>query len=322
MPLPLRLAPPQRRLSAPTTLTAVVVVTAVVAMSATACSGQDSAVPDSTVAPPTAAPAPGEVILPVNTYLPTVHDQTRTALARAVLIDRCMQKFGFSFPQPADAVLKAGVKDNGVYGNKRRYGVADTATARQYGYHLPSAVDEAADKDTEAAAQRADWIRTHRSNPAYTASLNGGGENSPPGGCVAEAGAALAGEDDASHDSYAEVASDIKAESHKRTMNSPRVNAVFKQWSHCMHDKGYTTAAPVGENLPFNIDVLPVSREEINMALADVACKRETRLVTIWSTEEQQYQKAQIRKHANELRKAAADNERRRKTIASIVGHE
>ncbi|REH24773.1 hypothetical protein SAMN05428941_6693 [Streptomyces sp. 2114.2] len=320
--MPLRPPPPQRRMSVPTAWTAVVVVTAVVATSATACSGQDSAVPDSTVAPPTASPAPGEVVLPVNTYLPTVHDQTRTALARAVLIDRCMQKSGFSFPRPADSVLKAGVKDNGVYGNKRRYGVADTATARRYGYHLPSAVDEGADKDTEAAAQRADWIRAQRSNPAYTASLNGGGENGPPGGCVAEADAALAGEDDASRDSYTEVASDIKAESHKRTMSSPHVVTVFKQWSHCMHDKGYTTAAPVGENLPFNIDVLPVSREEINMALADVACKRETRLVTIWSREEQRYQKAQIKKHADELRKAADDNERRRESIASIVGHE
>jgi hypothetical protein len=262
------------------------------------------------------------VVLPVNTYLPTVRDQTRTALARAVLVDRCMRKSGFSFPRPADSVLQAGVKDNGVYGNKRRYGVADTATARQYGYHLPSAVDDAANENTKAAAERADRMRARRGDPSYTAALNGVGEEGSPGGCVAEAGAELAGEHDAPHGSRAGVAADIRAESHKRTMNSPRVTAVFERWSQCMRDEGYAATAPVGESLPFDIDVLPVSREEIDMALADVACKKQTRLISIWSAEERRYQEAQIKKHAKELRKAADDNERHRKTIAAIVDHE
>ncbi|MFI8090179.1 hypothetical protein ACIF9R_17940 [Streptomyces sp. NPDC086080] len=324
-----------RRLTFPAALAATVL------MFASACTGQDSGPGATGVPSPTAPPAPGEVVLPINAYLPTADDQARMGRARAILIDRCMRRFGLSFPQPSAAALEAGAKDNGVYGNKRRYGVTDAATAQRYGYHLPSTVDrvsqdgepDGTEAGTGAEAGSAEGKRSRRRDPAYAAVLNGheGNESErgarrddvPSGGCVGEAGAKLAEAGSATDGfSYAKVASDIKADSHFRSMSSTRVTAAFKEWSRCMRDKGYSTTAPVGERLPFDIDSARVSEKEIERALADVACKERTRLVEIWSGEERRYQNAQIKEHSTELRTAAEEHRSRMKAITAILARE
>ncbi|MFE9687866.1 hypothetical protein [Streptomyces sp. NPDC006285] len=87
----------------------------------------------------------------------------------------------------SSALRDLSVQDSGVYGNKRRYGVTDGAVATRYGYHLPSTVERAKDRDKRAAPERTRAL-------SFLVALNGServielnGRVLPGGGCVADA---------------------------------------------------------------------------------------------------------------------------------------
>jgi hypothetical protein len=260
------------------------------------------------------------VVLPVNAYLPTVEEVFTIGQVRALLIDRCMRTFGFSFPRPAPRLRALTVQDGGVYGNKRRYGVADAVLAARYGYHLPSTVERAKDHGERAALKRP-------RDPAFPIALNGSekvtelnGRELPQGGCVGDARRALAeaGSDTGSF-SYARRAADIKAGSFARSLRDPRVTRVIRQWAACMHTQGFRAESPITDSPRFDLDKPVVSRREIAMALVDVGCKQRTRLVETWSSVESSYQKKQIAAGLGELDNALAEHRSRMKATDRLL---
>ncbi|MET9156003.1 hypothetical protein ABZX82_32705 [Streptomyces griseoflavus] len=268
----------------------------------------------------TARPAAGEVVLPVNAYLPTTAEVFTTGNARAVLIDRCMRGFGFSFPRPAATLRHLSIQDNGVYGNKRRYGVADATSAARYGYHLPSTVERAEDPGGRTVPERP-------RDPDFALALNGSeqvgevnGRELPPGGCVAEARRALAeaGSDTGSF-SYARRAADIKADSFTRSLRDPRVTGVIRKWAACMRAEGYRAVSPVTDRPRFDLDKPLVSRQEIEMAMTDAGCKQRTGLVRIWAGVESSYQNEHIAADIDELNRALTEHRSRMAAAARLL---
>ncbi|MFI1566866.1 hypothetical protein ACH4ZX_28105 [Streptomyces sp. NPDC020490] len=277
------------------------------------------------VARPSLRPAAGEPALPVNAYLPTTAEAFDTGRARALLIDRCMRAYGFGFPRPSARLERTSLLDGGVYGNKRRYGIADPAMAAEYGYHLAGTLDQKARGRIRVAG--APGSR----DPRYLIVLNGPGEGADgqttvkgrkvrPGGCAARASERLVEKGSATGSfSYGQLAADIKADSFRRSLRDPAVRAAVRAWAACMKKAGYTVASPVTDAPYFDLDEPTVSRKEIAMARTDVGCKERTRLVRVWSEAEAGYQRRRIAQNAEALDRVRREQRSRTAAVARVL---
>jgi hypothetical protein len=219
---------------------------------------------------------------------------------------------------------QAQLANFGLYGNKRRYGVTDEATARKYGYHLPSLVDGGpAPRPSKGGAAHGLSAMTPAMMTVLTGERPGGGaapdingQSVPEGGCRGEATRTLS---KLGSVGQIPLVGRIRADSFTRSVTDPKVTAAFKAWSDCMGAKGYRYDSPRTAGSDLDTKSPAVSPRETAIAAADVACKKSTDVVRIWSAFEIDYQNKQIDQHAQELKDIAADKEQLLKRVGEIV---
>jgi len=280
---------------------------------------------------PSASPAAGEMVLPIDAYGVRIAERTQLGRARTVLIGQCVRRFGFSFDAAAGAAgseqaAQNDVKDLGVYGNKRRYGVTSAAVAAKYGYHLESVVDRTAPGDE----RKEDPHGFGRMTPALQAVLRGktasgarppavDGQQVPPKGCMGEAETKLAEAGAPPSFNMAELVGKIRADSFAASLTDPKVTATFAKWSACMRGKGYDFPMPLEASRDFDLEGRGVTPREIATAKADVACKEQTDLIEIWYGFESRYQQKQIDRQVEELEQIKKEHAARMRVVAEIL---
>jgi hypothetical protein len=168
----------------------------------------------------------------------------------------------------------------------RRYGVVDAAAVSVLGYH-PPASSTTADRSGAAALDTAGLhVLTGGAAPqnqgvAPTATAGSyQGMQIPAGGCLGQARRQLTAQGGTVND--APLAESVNTDSLARSQQEPQVVAVFKQWSACMHAKGYDYAVPYDAGNDRRWATSAPSAVEIQVATADVTCKRQTNLVGVW----------------------------------------
>ncbi len=298
-----------------------------------ACTSEDD--PGTGERPAPAASAQGQAAgssdfaLPVDSYAYTNQQNSEIVLAQSILTGTCMRTFGFAYDLAADQKSaqksqQAQVTNFGLYGNKRRYGVADEATARRYGYHLPSTVDGTARvKPSKGGAAHGLPPMTPAMMTVLTGERPGGGrvadvngQDVPKGGCRGEAGRTL---EKLGTVGQIPLIGRIRADSFTRSVTDPDVVAAFKSWSTCMAGKGYRYDSPRTAGAELDTTSPAVSPREIAIATADVACKKSSDVVRVWSAYEIQYQNKKIDEHAQELRDIAKQKDALLERVGEII---
>jgi len=248
----------------------------------------------------------GDLKLPIDDYGQTLEEQGTVSMARGILIGRCMASYGFHYDPAADRAEQERFKhnaiiDNGLYGNIRRYGVTTATIASRIGFHMPSTVDQPA-SPRRPTNGLGDLPETGEKLLVGSGAGKVNGKDVPPGGCVGQADAQLAGTAEISR---AELVAKIRADSYQASLADPKVKTAFAAWARCMAKRGYRYPDPRRSGTDFDIGVPEVTPAEIAAATTDVACKQAVDLVDIWSTFEINYQREQIRIHAPELQEIA-----------------
>lgn len=203
--------------------------------------------------------------------------------ARAILIDRCMQQHGYSYPHRSLADETALLIDAESTAISRIYGITDLQSAAQFGYGFapparptPSLIGPARSSDYLAAL--------HGSPPAGNA-----GRSQPRiGGCAASADRALDNTDPdrspygLAHNAWIQVMTAMT--------RSDKYEAVISDWRACMTSAGHRVTHPIEDqgDIARAIEARrgagdetltgPAASTEIELATADVTCKRETHL--------------------------------------------
>ncbi|MEV3971246.1 hypothetical protein AB0K68_24345 [Streptomyces sp. NPDC050698] len=241
------------------------------------------------------------LVLPVERYLFTDHQVGRLFRAKAVLTESCMRRFGHSWPAPTGPIPKTGTLNPA--NTAHRYGITDAAKAARYGYHpVPGSMPpQVKDKPTRAQpdAEAALVLRgvEQDGSPARTDSR---GRRLPAGGCQGEATKALSG--DPQKLGNRELVSAINIGSYRDSQRDPRVVAVFRAWSQCMKRQNYTYADPTrapGKDPEFSGKT--AGRAELALASTDVACKRKTNVIGVWSSVDAAYQRRAMAEKQREL---------------------
>jgi hypothetical protein len=244
-----------------------------------------------------AGPAPADPVpvlldsvglrLPVQDYLLTDAQATLVSRGRALLVQRCMRRFGFNYAAPETAPGRYGPRSL----TDRRYGITDAALAARYGYRLGDR-DPALRKRPPA----------HALGPDAQTVLTGEGQSRihglavPDGGCIGEADRRLARLAPPGADPR--LGNRLQLESFQVSKRDERVQDAFRAWSACMRRAGYDYASPLtvaGD--PQFVGSRP-GQHEIAVARADVRCKASTNVIGIWFTVESAYQDVWIRQHA------------------------
>ncbi|MFD8630813.1 hypothetical protein [Streptomyces sp. NPDC059533] len=261
---------------------------------------------------------------PISAYLPDDRQQGTLAQAQDLLIDQCMQRYGFRYQEMRKPGPDAGQNDN-----SRRYGISDPTEAAGLGYDNPRVARSQkpprpaygpneelvldglqVDPSTQFPTSQEE---AEKSDVATTVV---GGRKVPAGGCKRESALKL-------HSPTKDTVRSMDAQgfgldAYSRSRKDSRVVGAFKSWSACMGRYGYTVDNPMDQ--PPGIDNSNIrSPQAIAMAKQDVDCKRETNLVGIWYTVELAYQKRVIEQNAETLDRAKKQLDERMKLAASVI---
>lgn len=245
------------------------------------------------------------LVLPIEPYLFTNRQMAGILRARQALVVPCMRRFGIDWPvsgstPDAGTGTAAGMKN--AANMSRRYGITDPADAARYGYHLAPDARQLTTKDSSARPPNADTLAvlTGRTAEGAPAPARHHGRAIPEGGCQGQATARISG---APHRlGNDQLASEINVVSYQRSTTDPRVTSVFRAWSACMRERGYSYAAPTeapGKDPRFTGP--EPTRAEIALARADVACKRDTNVIGVWFTVDAAYQRQMMASKSGEL---------------------
>ncbi|MFF7289718.1 hypothetical protein [Streptomyces griseorubiginosus] len=282
---------------------ALAVLSAVVA----GCAEGQAAEPRPTVsAPPPVADVPvrldvGSLVLPIEPYLFTDRQVARLFRARAVLTASCMERFGLHWPAPTEPAADTGTLNPA--NTAHRYGITDARLAARHGYHAaPGTVPSRTEGKSKGPNPGPEemLVLTGQHEDGTRASKDERGRPVPVDGCQGEATKALSG--DPRKIGNRELVGAINIGSYRDSQQDPRVIRVFRAWSQCMRQYGYTYADPTrapGKAAEFTGP--KATEAEIAVARRDVECKRRTNVVGVWSSVDAAYQRRAMEEKVREL---------------------
>ncbi|MEV6053263.1 hypothetical protein [Streptomyces sp. NPDC052107] len=218
--------------------------------------------------------------LPIAAYSLTPAQSELIQSAEQKLEQTCLARYGISY----DFVRQPETRTA-----DRRYGLSSPKEASAYGYHLPP-----------GPAVSAPPVPPGMLTVLKGESATYHGKAVPKGGCRAEAVERVEGK--YARPDISAAAAAIADGSYAQSMRQPAVVAVFRRWSGCMAASGgHHYASPMD---PLDVPAFTKGRpgaQEIPTAVADVACKRKTRLLPVWFGAEARIQAALIGKQAGAL---------------------
>lgn len=227
---------------------------------------------------------PKLIDFPLDAYAKNA-DLELVPLAIDILMQECFRRFGLDLPLPAQGRVNQWPLPTWDW-----YGLWDEEAARDHGYQSPPLTSrEAIEKHIPQ-----DWWPVIRGE---VATFNG--EEVPEGGCQGEANRSLGADDDSGLVSVDQ----LQQEAVTRARQHSAVEALIDDWADCLAWDGWEFDDPLDpvrgwQDLGMGP---PGSSKEIELALADIACKKETGLLQAWVAAEFAYQKILVEEHAEAL---------------------
>ena len=274
----------------------------------------DTTTTDTTTTDTTTAAAPrlldvSDLRLPVQQYMLDDTQLGRIALARVLLVRRCLLRYGVSTPRPAPPSARYGPRTL----TDRRYGITDAALAARYGFGLGP-------RDPARQLRPA----TPELDPDGQTALTGqgrsviAGRRVPAGGCLGRSDREL--DAGAPPGADADLAQRVQFSSFEASRSDPRVRAVFDAWSRCVAARGPSYTDPLASaSDPRFSGPGAAGREAIRVALLDIDCKRRTNLVGVWFTVESRIQAALIHREQPAFDRSRAALRARAGAAASVL---
>ncbi|MEE4543460.1 hypothetical protein V2S66_15945 [Streptomyces sp. V4-01] len=230
------------------------------------------------------------LVLPLEAYMETYPETVTIGTAIDKLTERCMARYGFSLTLPPRGTLPPPNYDDSNMA--RRYGITEPDKAAKFGYTLGDEGEDGTGGPQLMLTDAARTVLTGRTGSAPSApkAPSYQGKALPDGGCKAEA-ARKVGADRVDPT----LASRLDAASLDKSQADAGVQQVVTAWSACMKSRGYTIDTPLNApRLAPYVHGRPVGPKAIQVATADIACKKQTGLVKTWFGVESAIQRQQV----------------------------
>lgn len=225
-----------------------------------------------------------DVKYPLDAYQAMGQQRVAIDSANAVLLRKCLLRFGVDVPLGAVGKEPSHRAD--------WYGLTNEETARATGYSRVR---------PQLAEQDQPFMRRipRTAHPLMTGEAPG----TPPGGCQGEAFRAITDGSPAVEDDY--LVRKLENDAIDQARGDDSVKAAEKDWRACMKRAGHDAADPMAPFTRWNnkrpAGALVVPPEESAMAIADVKCKQETKLLGFWAAATAVHQQKLIEQNATQL---------------------
>ncbi|WAU79281.1 hypothetical protein O1Q96_05620 [Streptomyces sp. Qhu-G9] len=232
--------------------------------------------------------------LPLEAYSWTDEEERTRRRGEDLIAAECMRGFGFDLePRPVYRGDKA-LRD------ANRYGVTDPDKASRFGYRIDPA--SRGPKPPEEDYSPAESLALFGPQDGKSGRKTADGKSVPKGGCWGKALRELAANGPKVHPDKEEFANHLAVFTFQEAQKDSRVKRVFAQWSDCMKKKGYDYKMPMAPVEDRSLQASETaSAREIQVAEADVACKREHNVIGVWYGVEVAYQERAIEKNQQQL---------------------
>ncbi|MDX3239395.1 hypothetical protein PV392_27645 [Streptomyces sp. ME03-5709C] len=264
---------------------------------------------------PTETPASGLVKgleLPLETYMSSYADQVTVDTALRTLQTRCMAEYKLTIDLPRPGANPPPYSN--AISIERRYGITDRAQAEKYGYGLPKELTRSLESVEEGLSGIEVEVLTGRKKPEFAppkgakhsdghfgrvpepARAEHNGKKLHEGGCAGWAKRRLkVNEEDAG------FVSGLASTSLSESRPLQPVEKALKSWAACMKDKGRKAADPYRAMEQGYADGDGTTKNAIELALDDIDCKEQARLIEVWFKEESAVQKRLIEENKDQL---------------------
>ncbi|WP_432195428.1 hypothetical protein [Streptomyces sp. bgisy027] len=265
---------------------------------------------------PAETPASGLVKgleLPLEAYMSSYADQVTVDTALRTLQTRCMAEYGLTVDLPRPGVNPPPYSN--AMSIEARYGVTDRTRAEKYGYGLPKELTRSTEPVDKGLSGVEVEVLTGRTKPEFLPPEGAEGDgpyftgaDSEPararyqgkklheGGCAGWSKRQLKlNESDAGH--VSQLASTSLSESRSRKP----VKKAIKDWSACMKKRGRSAADPYRAMEQGYANGDGTTEDAIELALDDIDCKEQTRLIEVWFKAESAVQKRLIEENKDQL---------------------
>lgn len=233
--------------------------------------------------------------MPLDAYRPDREQQIVLGKAQQILIDQCMRAAGFA-PQRQPPSPPPG------YEEPTSPDPVSAVVDPDHGYGIPH--DSATLRYWQAQRRYEVWMEEHPPSAAYLRVLNGVDKlgHGSDTGCIGSVQRAMSdGQDLSAAERFSAFIKPILAKVWEQTDTDPRVVTAMGRWSACMHEKGFDFASTFAISQDPAIGGAGSHDREVQIAHADVSCEWSTRLVDVWDTVMEQYQRQAIDDNAQAL---------------------
>ncbi|RAS24391.1 hypothetical protein BCL80_11467 [Streptomyces avidinii] len=249
--------------------------------------------------------------LPLESYMVPYSDQVVIDSALRDLQTECMSTYGFTVNLPRPGVHPPASSNS--MNIERRYGITDRAEAEKYGYLLsPEQQKYTAQQTPDLPGIQVEVLTGHtRPEPVEApvgsdVGYSGVGENTKPAraeykgrklhkdGCAGWSKRQLE-----LNESDAGFVTQLASTGLSETRPHKSVEQAVKRWSACMKDKGRKASDPYRAMEQGLVET--DTQDSIALALDDIDCKEQTRLIEVWFKEESAVQKRLIKENKDQL---------------------
>ncbi|MFH8655726.1 hypothetical protein [Streptomyces afghaniensis] len=271
---------------------------------------------------PAKAPRQGlakNMVLPLEKYMLSYADRVTLDQATTGLQQKCMADYGFHITLPKAGANPPPSSDDADM--DRRYGITDPGDAAKYGYEPAPKFRGYTNQSIPDLPGVQVEVLTGHTKPVITHSKNGkGGFYIAPnsvkparasyhgkalrkGGCVG-----WSKEQIELDDSDAQFVSQLAGKSLTASQRDRAVKKAISAWSSCMDAKGHKNLSDPYQAMTRGVTGgrTSKSRDSIELAVDDVACKQRTNLVRIWFDAESEIENKQIAGNKAKLEAIAA----------------
>ncbi|MFC1419014.1 hypothetical protein [Streptacidiphilus cavernicola] len=249
-------------------------------------------------------------MLPMYRYSYTQQQAALIESAKSAATAGCMRGYGFTYSL-VPAAASPSYSD-------RRYGLADVAEARAYGYALPGGGSGAASVPPLTESEEV-ALMGNLKNPFAPVDEKVDGKQVPVGGCTMAATQLVMG---AQPPTDAQQAAErISMDGFQQAAQAPAVKHAVALWQQCMKASGYQVKSPLDI-----VDELKLSTvgkpgpNEVRVAVADASCHASVRLGPVWFDAETSIEKGMISKQSALLGKLFAYHREVLLRATGIVG--
>lgn len=255
-----------------------------------------------------------DISLPIDEYWVPAADQNLVLHAEHEAMVTCMARFGLDWEARVIEVEAEG------FPYDRLFGITDLDEVERYGYHAPGGGGPVNDDGSmRDPVKEANTVPITEEQDAVSSGLTERTEVNgipiPAGGCIAEARSRVGTQ----NDPVLELTEATIGYGAIQADRDPRVLEAFERWSRCMAASGHAYATPWDANNDPSWATSAATTKEIDVAIADIGCQRESNLLGLRVAVAAAWQREYMRAHEDEFLAMKATIARQREAARAIL---